>query len=226
MFDIRPIGYVIGIIVAFLGLMMIFPMALDLADRNPHWRVFAQAGAMTTLSGLFVSMACSNGKSQGLELQKTFLLTTGVWVILPIFAALPFLMGATQSSVVDAVFEATSGLTTTGSTVLSGLDDLPRGLLLWRGLLNWLGGIGIIVVAMVFFARVACWWYANFSCRVPLIQWGKFLPRATQISGQISIIYIGLTIACFLSYIIVDISGFDALIHALTTVGDGGIFIP
>jgi trk system potassium uptake protein TrkH len=111
MFDIRPIGYVIGIIVAFLGLMMIFPMALDFADGNPHWRVFAQAGAMTTLSGLFVSMACSNGKSQGLELQKTFLLTTGVWVILPIFAALPFLMGATQASVVDAVFEATSGLT-------------------------------------------------------------------------------------------------------------------
>ena len=149
MFDIRPIGYVIGIIVAFLGVMMIFPMILDFADGNPHWRVFAQAGAITMISGLFVSMSCSNGKSQGLELQKTFLLTTGVWVVLPIFAALPFLMGATQSSVVDAVFEATSGLTTTGSTVISGLDDLPRGLLLWRGLLNWLGGIGIIIVAMV-----------------------------------------------------------------------------
>jgi len=80
MFDIRPIGYVIGIIVAFLGVMMIFPMILDFADGNPHWRVFAQAGAITTLSGLFVSMSCSNGKSQGLELQKTFLLTTGVWV--------------------------------------------------------------------------------------------------------------------------------------------------
>ena len=146
---------------AFLGIMMIFPMILDFADGNLHWRVFAQAGAITTLSGLFVSMACSNGKSQGLELQKTFLLTTGVWVVLPIFAALPFLMGATQSSVVDAVFEATSGLTTTGSTVISGLDDLPRGLLLWRGLLNWLGGIGIIVVAMVFLTELRL--YSNCS---------------------------------------------------------------
>ena len=221
MFDIRPIGYVIGIIVAFLGVMMIFPMILDFADGNPHWRVFAQAGAITTLSGLFVSMSCSNGKSQGLELQKTFLLTTGVWVVLPIFAALPFLMGATQSSVVDAVFEATSGLTTTGSTVISGLDDLPRGLLLWRGLLNWLGGIGIIVVAMVFLPELRVGGMQIFRAE-SFDTMGKILPRATQISGQISIIYIGLTIACFLSYIIADMSGFDALIHALTTVATGG----
>ncbi|MDB2662925.1 TrkH family potassium uptake protein [Paracoccaceae bacterium] len=221
MFDIRPIGYVIGIIVAFLGVMMIFPMILDFADGNPHWRVFAQAGAITTLSGLFVSMSCSNGKSQGLELQKTFLLTTGVWVVLPIFAALPFLMGATQSSVFDAVFEATSGLTTTGSTVISGLDDLPRGLLLWRGLLNWLGGIGIIVVAMVFLPELRVGGMQIFRAE-SFDTMGKILPRATQISGQISIIYIGLTIACFLSYIIADMSGFDALIHALTTVATGG----
>src|SRR6056300_1959940 len=221
MFDIRPIGYVIGIIVAFLGVMMIFPMILDFADGNPHWRVFAQAGAITTLSGLFVSISCSNGKSQGLELQKTLLLTTGVWVVLPICAALPFLIGATQSSVVDAVFEATSGLTTTGSTVISGLDDLPRGLLLWRGLLNWLGGIGIIIVAMVFLPELRVGGMQIFRAE-SFDTMGKILPRATQISGQISIIYIGLTIACFLSYLAVGLDIFDAFVHALTTVSTGG----
>ena len=100
--------------------------------------------------GALIALACSNGVKEGLSLQQTFLLTTGVWLALPVFAALPFALGATEARYVDAFFEAMSGLTTTGATVLTGLEDLPKGLLLWRGILQWLGGIGIIVVAMVF----------------------------------------------------------------------------
>ena len=221
MFDIRPVGYVIGILVAFVGAMMIFPMSLDYVDGNPHWTIFAECGAITFLCGTFIAMASSNGKAEGLDIQKTFILTTSVWVILPLFGALPFYFGATQAVLVDAFFEAVSGMTTTGSTVFSGLDDLPRGLLLWRGILQWLGGIGIIVVAMAFLPELRVGGMQVFRAEA-FDTMGKILPRATQIASQISSIYVVLTLACFLSYLAVGMGGFDALVHALTTISTGG----
>ena len=158
MMDLRPVGYVVGLLVGVLGLAMIVPLLVDLAEGRGHVIVFVEAGLITTAAGGMMALACANGVRQGLTIQQTFLLTTGVWVMLPIFGALPFMLGETQSSFTNAVFEAMSGLTTTGATVLTGLDVLPKGLLLWRGILQWLGGIGIIVVAMVFLqiGRASC----------------------------------------------------------------------
>ena len=221
MFDIRPIGYVIGILVAFLGAVMALPMLLDLYDGNGHWFVFAEAGVITVLAGGFIALACSNGKSEGLDIQKTFLLTTTVWVALPFFGALPFYFGATQASIVDAFFEAVSGLTTTGSTVFSGLETLPRGLLLWRGILQWLGGIGIIVVAMVFLPELRVGGMQVFRAEA-FDTMCKILPRATAIAAQISGIYVFITLACFTAYLAVGLDIFDAFVHALTTVSTGG----
>jgi trk system potassium uptake protein TrkH len=221
MFDIRPIGYVIGILVAFLGAVMALPMLLDLYDGNGHWFVFAEAGVITVLAGGFIALAFSNGKSEGLDIQKTFLLTTTVWVALPFFGALPFYFGATQASIVDAFFEAVSGLTTTGSTVFSGLETLPRGLLLWRGILQWLGGIGIIVVAMVFLPELRVGGMQVFRAEA-FDTMGKILPRATAIAAQISGIYVFITLACFTAYLAVGLDIFDAFVHALTTVSTGG----
>jgi len=221
MFDIRPIGYVNGILVAFLGAVMALPMLLDLYDGNGHWFVFAEAGVITVLAGGFIALACSNGKSEGLDIQKTFLLTTTVWVALPFFGALPFYFGATQASIVDAFFEAVSGLTTTGSTVFSGLETLPRGLLLWRGILQWLGGIGIIVVAMVFLPELRVGGMQVFRAEA-FDTMGKILPRATAIAAQISGIYVFITLACFTAYLAVGLDIFDAFVHALTTVSTGG----
>ncbi|BDY16434.1 hypothetical protein Sulfitobl28_24040 [Sulfitobacter pontiacus] len=150
MLDLRPVGYVIGLLVSVLGIAMIVPMLVDIAEGRGHWPVFVEAGLITMLGGSMIALACANGVKEGLTIQQTFLLTTAVWLMLPLFGALPFMLGATEARFVDAVFEAMSGMTTTGSTVFSGLDDLPKGLLLWRAILQWLGGIGIIVVAMVF----------------------------------------------------------------------------
>ena len=144
MIDLRPVGYVIGILLALLGGAMVLPFLVDLAEGRGQWMVFAQSAIITGLFGTLLAIACSNGVKEGLTIQQTFLLTTGVWLALPLFGALPFVFGATEARYVDAFFEAMSGLTTTGSTVLSGLETLPKGLLLWRGILQWLGGIGII----------------------------------------------------------------------------------
>jgi len=221
MIDMRPVGYVIGILVIFLGLTMFAPLAVDLAENNGHWPVFATAATITIICGGFLALASSNGTHVGLDIQKTFLLTTLVWVALSIFASIPFILGYTNANIVDAIFEAVSGITTTGSTVFSELEKMPKGLLLWRGILQWLGGIGIIVVAMVFLPELRVGGMQIFRAE-GFDTLGKILPRATTIAFQISIIYVGITLACGLSYVLAGMNFFDAVVHAFTTVATGG----
>ncbi|MEC9104587.1 MAG: potassium transporter TrkG, partial [Pseudomonadota bacterium] len=128
--DLRPIGYVIGLLVACLGLTMLLPLAVDIAEGRGHWPAFAESAILTFAIGGLTALSCQNGNEEGLTLQQTFLLTTGVWATLPMFGALPFMLGETNASFTDAFFEAMSGMTTTGSTVFSGLDTMPRGILL------------------------------------------------------------------------------------------------
>ncbi|WP_137702991.1 TrkH family potassium uptake protein [Marimonas lutisalis] len=221
MFDLRPVGYVIGLLVAALGLAMILPLMVDLAEGRGHWPAFAESAVLTVLIGAMVALACQNGVREGLTLQQTFLLTSGVWLALPVFAAMPLMLGATQLSFTDAFFEAMSGLTTTGSTVISGLDELPKGILLWRGILQWLGGIGIIVVAMVFLPELRVGGMQIFRSEA-FDTMGKILPRATEISWQISVVYLALTMACIVTYLVMGMGTFDATVHALTTISTGG----
>ncbi len=204
-----------------LGLAMILPFMVDIAEGRGHWNVFAECAILTVLVGGLVALTCKNGVKEGLTIQQTFLLTTGVWVILPLFGALPFMLGDTDLRFVDAFFEAMSGLTTTGSTVLAGLEELPKGLLLWRGLMQWLGGIGIIVVAMVFLPELRVGGMQIFRTE-GFDTFGKILPRATEISSRISVIYLALTLLCVLCYVLSGMDPFDATVHAMTTVATGG----
>jgi trk system potassium uptake protein TrkH len=221
MTDLRPVGYVVGTLVALLGLTMVIPLLVDLAYGNAEWGVFLEAGVVTTVAGVSMALACANGKSEGLSIQQMFLLTTLIWLILPIFGGIPFMLGATEAGFTDAFFEAMSGMTTTGSTVFSGLDDLPEGLLLWRSMLQWFGGIGIIVVAMVFLPELKVGGMQVFRSEAFDTD-GKVLPRAAEIASRISVIYVWLTLACFIAYLVVGMSGFDAINHALTTLSTGG----
>ncbi|SHI67845.1 trk system potassium uptake protein TrkH [Shimia gijangensis] len=221
MLDLRPVGYVIGLLVAMLGLTMLLPMLVDLATGDEHWSVFLECAILTFLTGGFVALSCQTAKGKGLTIQQTFLLTTGVWLTLPLFGALPFLLGDTEARFVDAFFEAMSGLTTTGSTVFAGLETMPKGLLLWRGLLQWLGGIGIIVVAMVFLPELRVGGMQIFRSE-GFDTFGKILPRATEISSRISVIYLALTMMCALAYILTGMNAFDATVHAMTTIATGG----
>lgn len=221
MFDLRPVGYVVGLLLACLGLTMLPPLMVDLAEGRGEWVVFMQSAVITFVTGGLIALACQNGNQDHLTIQQTFLLTTGVWVALPLFGALPFVFGATEARLVDAVFESMSGLTTTGATVFSGLDDLPKGLLLWRGILQWLGGIGIIVVAMVFLPELRVGGMQIFRSE-SFDTLGKILPRATEIASQISVIYVALTLVCLLAYMALGMDAFEATVHALTTISTGG----
>ena len=221
MYDLRPIGYVIGLLVLVLGLTMLVPMGVDLYYQNGHWRAFLDSAVLTVLPGAMLALAASSGVSKRLSIQQTFLLTTGVWLALPIFGALPFILGETEATFIDALFESMSGLTTTGSTVFIRLERLPEGLLFWRGMLQWFGGVGIIVVAMVFLPELRVGGMQIFKSEA-FDTMGKILPRAGEIAQQISVIYLGLTLVCSLTYVALGMPTFEAIVHSMTTVSTGG----
>ncbi|MDR5652492.1 TrkH family potassium uptake protein [Ruixingdingia sedimenti] len=220
MIDLRPVGYVIGLLIATLGAAMLFPMALDLATGNGHWQAFLQSAVITILAGALLALACANA-ARSLTVRQAFVLTTGVWVMLPLFGSLPFMLGEPGANLTDAVFEAMSGMTTTGATVFVGLDALPQGTNLWRGILQWLGGLGIVIVALIFLPVMKVGGMQFFRSE-GFDTMGKILPRALDISAALIRIYIGLTLACVVSFLALGLSGFDAVVHALATVSTGG----
>ena len=219
--DARAPLYVIGLLVAALGASMLAPALLDAGRGDPHAYDILSAAIITFLVGALTALACANSVGPRLTIQQTFLITVGVWAALPLFGALPFTLGATQLSYTDAYFEAMSGLTTTGSTVLTGLEDLPAGLLLWRGMLQWFGGIGIVVVAMVFLPALRVGGMQIFRSE-GFDTFGKILPRAGQIASRILVVYLVLTGACAMTYSLAGMVPLDAVVHAMTTIATGG----
>ncbi len=146
--DLRPILQVIGILLIILALFMAPPMVADVAAGHRDWQVFLVSGSVTLFIGVslvLMNRAPGFGELSG---RQAFLLTTMVWVVMSAFAALPLAFSELQLGAADAVFEAMSGITTTGATVIVGLDAAPPGILLWRAILHWLGGIGFIVMGV------------------------------------------------------------------------------
>ena len=219
--DLRPIGYVIGLLISFLGMTMILPMAVDIIDQRSQWVSFAASALVSILTGGTMALSCANAVRSGLNRQQTFLLTISVWIAMPVFGALPFVLGEVELRIVDAFFEAMSGMTTTGATIFSGLENLPRGILLWRGILQWLGGIGIIIVAMAFLPELRVGGMQIFRSE-GFDTDGKILPRAGEIAQRISVIYFSLTLICALAYLVSGMNAFDASVHAMTTISTGG----
>ena len=220
MFDIRPILLVIGILLTTLGCAMLLPAIFDIAVGHSDWVVFAASAGFTLFVG--ICMALINwGRTENLSVKQAFILTTLSWIALAAFAALPLALSELEMSYTDAFFEAMSGLTTTGSTVIIGLDRAPPGLLLWRGLLQWLGGIGIIVMAIAVLPMLQVGGMQLFRMESSDTS-EKILPRATQIAGSITLIYLTLTAWCALSYYMAGMRLFDAVVHSMTTIATGG----
>ncbi len=220
MMDYRPIVLVVGILLAVLSVVMGAPVAVDLIADHSDWQVFAVAAGVTLFVGVAMALT-SNASGTNLSVRQAFVMTTVTWVALTFFAALPFAFSDLQLSFTDAVFEAMSGLTTTGSTVIVGLDNAPPGILMWRALLQWVGGIGIIVMAVAILPLLKVGGMQLFRMESS-DQSEKALPRAAQIATAISIIYVGLTFIWAGFYWFAGMNGFDAIAHAMTTIATGG----
>ncbi|GGB59422.1 Trk system potassium uptake protein [Roseibium aquae] len=219
MISFRPVLNVLGFLYVGLATAMLIPAIVDVAQKNPDWQAFVFSALLTGLVGMLLSIAVGGSLEKGLDTRQTFILTTLAWATLPAFGALPFLwLGIGYA---DAVFEAVSGFTTTGSTVLSGLDDLPPGLLVWRSMLQWMGGVGIIVMAIVLlpFLRIGGMqlFQSENSDRSE-----KIVSRSVELIRLIGMAYVFLTILCIIAYLATGMNLFDAFNHALTTIATGG----
>ncbi len=221
MIEIRPVVNIIGWLLLALGTIMLVPLAVDLWTASMDWRVFLISAFVTIMAGGLLALATSNARGVGLTLRQSFLLTTLSWVALPLFGAIPFMLGLNHVSFTDAMFEAMSGMTTTGATVFEGLDAMPVGILLWRSILHWLGGLGIVLVALIFLPVMKVGGMQHFRSE-GFDTMGKVLPRAADISWMLLQIYTGLTILCAAGFLLTGMNVFDAVNHALSTLSTGG----
>lgn len=217
--DLRPVFYVIGILLSTLAAAMIFPVLADLVAGNDDWRVFFLCMIFTAFFG-GVLILTNSGERFHMTVRQTFLLTSLSWVVLALAAAAPFALSDLKMSFTDAMFEAVSGITTTGSTVITGLDNAPPGILLWRAILQWLGGIGIIVMALSVLPFLKVGGMQLFKTESSENE--KALPRATQLATSIGLIYLMLTVICVFCYKFSGMSSFDSWAHAMTTIATGG----
>ena len=219
--DVRPVLHLLGLILAALGASMLLPMAIDLHDGQVNWQEFLEAGVETMLAGVLLAIASRGPGKDGLSTRQAYLLTAAIWLVLPLFAALPFIEGKPHASFTDAYFEAASGITTTGYTVFLKLDDLPRSVLLWRAMLNWFGGLGIAFVAMIFLPVLRIGGMRYFQTE-GFDTLGKVMPRARDIAKSLLWIYAALSLICALSYAATGMGMFDAACYAMATLATGG----
>lgn len=219
MVQIRPIVLTVGIVLCSVAAAMLLPATVDFLDGRTGARVFLASSVLSFFIGGLMLLVAMNDEPQQMGLKEGFVLTTASWLFVAAFAALPFIgLGLSPS---DAFFESMSGLTTTGATVLVKLDDLSRGVLLWRALLQGLGGLGIVVTALIIlpFLRVGGMqlFYLESSDRSE-----KVLPRALELVTAIAGIYGSLIVVCIALYMAFGMTPFDAICHALSTVSTAG----
>lgn len=203
-----------------LGIAMQIPVFVDAHYHNPDWQVFLAASFSCVFAGGALVLS-TRGFDVRLEMRQAFLLTVSTWLVLPAFGALPFAFAELDLSYTDAFFEAMSGLTTTGSTVIVGLDHAPPGILIWRSLLQWLGGIGIIVMAVAVMPMLQVGGMQLFRLESSDTS-DKIVPRVGEFIGALAGLYVGLTAICAIALGFAGVGAFDAVAHAMTTIATGG----
>lgn len=200
---------------------MLLPALVDHVEGNDGWIVFVGTSAMVAAVSTLVAVATSGGRSMSNQ-RGGFLLVTVIWLVASLVAALPFAFYSDlPMSFEMAVYEAISGITTTGGTSLHGLDAMPRGILFWRSLLQWLGGIGLVAMMILILPQLRAGGIALFQMENS-DRSEKLLPRLNQIALAVLSVYLTLTIACASAYYIAGMALFDAVNHAMTTVTTAG----
>ena len=222
MVRVVPVMYVLAFVIMILAAFMLIPLGVSLFLKDGAAGAYQEAILITGGTGLAL-WAFARRQKQELQTRDGFLLVSLVWTVLPAFATLPLMISIPGLSFTDAYFETVSGLTTSCATVLSGLDKLPASINLWRGLLVWLGGMGIIVLAVAILPLLGVGGSQVFKAETPgPMKDTKLTPRMTQTAKGLWLVYLGITIACVLALRLAGMTWIDALMHAFSTVALGG----
>ena len=215
----KTVFFAIGVLLIILGAFMLIPFFVQFIYDEKN-NTFLLSALVTAFIGTLLVLT-NLEENKKLNLQQAFLLTTLSWLGIAIFGCLPFLLSNLNLSIVDAFFESMSGITTTGSTIITNLDDAPKSILIWRAILQWLGGIGVIVMAITILPLLNIGGMQLFRMESSDTT-EKILPKTREITLIISIIYLALTFTCGISYWAVGMNIFDSIAHSMTTIATGG----
>ena len=218
--DFRPILNILGLLLCIESIALLIPMVFDYINNNEDWKQFFFISCLTFFIGLVLYVGFKKEKMR-INLRQAFLLTILSWLVIALFGSLPFMYSSSSLNFTNAFFESVSGITTTGSTVISNFDSLSEGILIWRSLLQWFGGIGIIVLAVAILPtlQIGGMQLLHMEHDDP---YEKTLPKINKFIFEIIFLYFGLTILCLFSYYFNGMNGFDSLIHSMTTISTGG----
>ena len=219
MSNYKTVFFTLGILQIILGIFMLVPIIVQLIYSQFDSSFFGASIVTIVFGTLFFLSNLDHEKK--LNLQQAFLLTALSWLSIAIFGSLPFVFSNLNFSFTNAFFESMSGITTTGSTIISNLEDMPKGILLWRAILQWLGGIGIIVMAITLMPIMNVGGMQLFKISNNDSS-EKILPKSKEIALRLIYIYSGLTALCAITYNIFGMGIFDSITHSMTTIATGG----
>lgn len=214
---------ILGLLLMIFSLTMLPPVIFSLVFGDHTWLSFVEGFALTLLAGLVFWFPARHSRKE-LRLRDGFVVVALFWTVLGAFGALPLYLSSTPTvSLTDAVFESMAGLTTTGATILTGLDAMPQSILYYRQQLQWLGGMGIIILAVAVLPMLGVGGMQLYRAETPgPVKDTKLTPRIAETAKALWYVYLGFTTLCMLAYLIAGMSWFDALCHAYSTVAIGG----
>lgn len=221
--SLRVILRILGLLLMLFSLTMLPPTLISLWFRDGVWSAFISGIAISVATGLLLYLP--NRRSQKeLRIRDGFIIAAMFWTVLALFGSLPLMLfGEGSLDITDAVFESFSGLTTTGATVITGIDFLPESILYYRQQLQWLGGMGIVVLAVAILPTLGVGGMALYRTEIPgPLKDSKLTPRITETAKALWYIYATLTVACMIAYMLAGMGWFDALSHSFSTVANGG----
>ena len=219
MTNYKTVFFTLGILQIILGIFMLIPVIVQFVYNQIDSSFFGSSIVTIIFGTLFFLSNLDHDKR--LNLQQAFLLTALSWLSIALFGSLPFVFSNVEFSFTNAFFESMSGITTTGSTIIPNLESIPKGILLWRAILQWLGGIGVIVMAITLMPIMNVGGMQLFQVSNSDSS-EKILPKSKEIALRLIYIYSGLTVLCALSYKILGMNIFDSLTHSMTTIATGG----
>ena len=219
MSNYKTVFFTLGILQVILGLAMIIPIIIQFI-YNELDSSFISSGIITIIFGILFFLS-NLDHDKKLNLPQAFLLTALSWLSIAVFGSLPFIFSNLELNITDAFFESMSGITTTGSTIITNLNVAPKSILLWRAILQWLGGIGIIVMAITLMPIMNVGGMQLFKISSNDTA-EKILPKSKEISLRLIFIYAVLTFFCAFFYKIFGMNFFDSLTHSMTTIATGG----
>jgi len=219
MSNYKTVFFTLGILQIILGVSMFIPIIAQFVYSEVDSSFFGASIITIVFGTLFFLSNLDHDKK--LNLQQAFLLTALSWLNIAIFGSLPFIFSTIELTITDAFFESMSGITTTGSTIISNLENTPKAILLWRAILQWLGGIGIIVMAITLMPIMNVGGMQLFKISSNDSS-EKILPKSKEIALRLIYIYSGLTVLCAFTYWIFGMGKFDSLTHSMTTIATGG----